>query len=216
MTNDESITNDESRGMTFRRLGLVIPLAFVIRASPRISHAKRGRRAHVYAASSFVAISLSIFATTLRSADNIGVLGARPRWKVLEKYQETITHDEFSHLVRDVYCTQGFAEDLIKIDNDSARILKNREAQSFFTLRFASDDNSQKKIPRLWYPGKSLPTAKIDKPLAGLRIALDPGHLGGKWAKMEERWFQVGDSVPVQEGDLVLRVSQMLAPRLKQ
>src|SRR2546430_12649453 len=32
--------------------------------------------------------------------------------------------------------------------------------------------------------------------------------LGGKWAKMEERWFQVGDSAPVQEGDLVLRVSQ--------
>ena len=215
MTNDELITNDESRAMTFRRLGLVIPLAFVIRASPRISHAKRGRRAHVYAASSFVAISLSIFATTLRSADNIGVLGARPRWKVLEKYQETITHDEFSHLVRDVYCTQGFAEDLIKIDNDSARILKNREAQSFFTLRFAKDETSRRPVPRLWRPAKSLPPLKQHKPLAGLRIALDPGHLGGKWAKMEERWFQVGEQPPVTEGDLTLRVSRMLAPRLR-
>src|ERR1700716_4562944 len=71
MTNDELITNDESRAMTFRRLGLVIPLAFVIRASPRISHAKRGRRAHVYEDSSFVAISISIFATTFRSPTNL-------------------------------------------------------------------------------------------------------------------------------------------------
>jgi hypothetical protein len=57
---------------------------------------------------------------------------------------------------------------------------------------------------------------KPDKPLSGLRIALDPGHLGGKWAKMEERWFQVGDSAPVKEGDLTLRVAQLLAPRLRE
>src|SRR5207248_11776749 len=53
------------------------------------------------------------------------------------------------------------------------------------------------------------------KPLAGLRIALDPGHLGGKWAKMEERWFKFGDTKPVTEGDLTLRVSRMLALRLR-
>jgi hypothetical protein len=60
-----------------------------------------------------------------------------------------------------------------------------------------------------------LPPAKPDKPFSGLRIALDPGHLGGKWAKMEERWFQVGDSPAVQEGDLALRVTRLLAPRLR-
>jgi hypothetical protein len=48
-----------------------------------------------------------------------------------------------------------------------------------------------------------------------LRIALDPGHIGGKWAKMEERWFKIGDSAPVQEGDLTLRVARILAPELR-
>jgi hypothetical protein len=33
---------------------------------------------------------------------------------------------------------------------------------------------------------------------------------------MEERWFQVGDAAPVQEGDLVLRVARILAPRLRE
>jgi N-acetylmuramoyl-L-alanine amidase len=60
-----------------------------------------------------------------------------------------------------------------------------------------------------------LPRAKQAKPLSGLRIALDPGHLGGKWAKMEERWFKVGDTKPVTEGDLALRVARLLAPKLK-
>jgi N-acetylmuramoyl-L-alanine amidase len=61
-----------------------------------------------------------------------------------------------------------------------------------------------------------LPHAKADKPLSGLRIALDPGHLGGKWAKMEERWFQVGNTQPIQEGDLTLKVARLLAPRLRE
>ena len=91
----------------------------------------------------------------------------------------------------------------------------NRDAQKFFTLRFADRDSDRKLVPRLWRPAKSLSPTKRDKPLSGLKIALDPGHLGGNWAKMEERWFQVGDSKPVQEGDLTLCVARLLATRLR-
>ena len=162
-----------------------------------------------------IAVHLSILPPASDAADNLGILGAHPRWNVLEKYQETITHDEFARLIDTVYCTHGFAADLITMDEKSARILTNRDAQKFFTLRFAQDETSREPVPRLWRPAKSLVPAKPDKPLSGLRIALDPGHLGGTWAKMEERWFQVGDSAPVQEGDLTLGVSRLLAPRLR-
>ncbi len=191
---DEGMTNNKARRPTFRHSSFVILSSFVIWAS------------------SFI---LLLYPLSLRAADDLGVLGSHPRWTVLEHYQETITHDEFAHLLHDVYCTHGFADDLFRIDNDSVRILKNREAQTFFTLRFAKDDASREPIPRLWHPAKSLPPASDEKPLTGLRIALDPGHLGGKWAKMEERWFQVGDSKPVTEGDLTLRVAKLLAPRLR-
>jgi hypothetical protein len=163
-----------------------------------------------------LATCLLIFPITEKAADNLGILGAQPKWAVLEKYQETITHDEFTRLIQDVYCTHGFAPDLIEISEKTARILMNREAQKFFTLRFAENDASRKAVPRLWRPAESLPPAKPEKPLSGLRIALDPGHLGGKWAKMEERWFQVGNSQPVQEGDLTLRVARLLASRLRE
>ena len=32
---------------------------------------------------------------------------------------------------------------------------------------------------------------------------------------MEERWFQIGDSPPVTEGDMTLAVAELLAPRLE-
>jgi N-acetylmuramoyl-L-alanine amidase len=157
----------------------------------------------------------AIFAVGLHAAENISVLGNKPRWDVLEHYQQTITRDEFAHLINDVYGTHGFAPDLIEIKDDTARILMNRDAQKFFTLRFTSGTEKLKPVSRLWRPAKSLPPMERNKPLLGLKIALDPGHLGGKWAKMEERWFQVGDSRSVQEGDLTLRVARLLATRLR-
>jgi hypothetical protein len=159
---------------------------------------------------------LLLFPLALQAADNISILGSKPRWSVLENYQETITHDEFAHLINDVYCTHGFAPDSVEINEKTARILTNRETQKFLTLRFAEKDDGRKPVPRLWRPANSLPPAKPEKPLVGLKIGLDPGHLGGKWAKMEERWFQVGNSPSVQEGDLTLRVARLLAPRLRE
>jgi N-acetylmuramoyl-L-alanine amidase len=174
---------------------------------------RRGDRRRVIRASVFL---LLFFPLALRAAEKISVLGTKPRWGVLEHYQETMTRDEFAHLINDVYCTHGFAPDLIQINDKTARILMNREVQRFFTLRFAADNAARKPVPHLWRTAKSLPPASQKKPLSGLKIALDPGHLGGSWAKMEERWFRVGDSKPVQEGDLTLRVARLLAPRLRE
>jgi hypothetical protein len=157
----------------------------------------------------------AILLTAVQAADNVSVLGSKPHWSVLERYQETITRDEFTRLIKDVYCTHGLAADLVEISDKSARILINRDAQEFFTLRFADTDDARKPVPRLWRPAELMPPAKPQKPLSGLKVALDPGHLGGSWAKMEERWFQVGSSPPVQEGDLTLRVARSLATRLR-
>jgi len=198
MRNDELMTNNEARNSALRHLRFDIPATFNIRAS------------------SLLSLALLAFWATAHAADNIGVLGSKPQWNVLQRYQKTITHDDFVRLINGVYCTQGFADDLIKISNDSAQILENREAHSLFELHFAADETSCAHVPRLWRPAKSLPPADPSKPLNGLRIALDPGHLGGNWAKMEERWFKVGDTKPVKEGDLALKVARLLAIRLKE
>src|SRR5438046_10256104 len=100
-----------------------------------VCHAVAWQR-RVIRASAF--LFTAIFAAGLQAAENISVLGNKPRWDVLEHYQQTITHDEFAHLINAVYGTHGFAPDLIEVKDDTARILLNRDAKKFFTLRFAA------------------------------------------------------------------------------
>src|SRR5438067_12924495 len=116
------------------------------------------RHSSFVVSSSFFLLCLMIPVTGF-PADNIGILGSKPKWDVLENYQRTITHDEFAHLINDVYCTHGLADDLIKIDDDAAQILTNRDPRKVFTLHFASDPNSTSRVPRLWRPAKLLPSA---------------------------------------------------------
>lgn len=54
-----------------------------------------------------------------------------------------------------------------------------------------------------------------DLPLAGLHLALDPGHIGGDWAPWEWRNFRISeDDFWVREGELVLAVAQHVRARL--
>ena len=150
-------------------------------------------------------------AAVSRAAANISPLGKAPDWQSLEKFQETITRDDFTRLLQNVYCTRGVPEKLIKVEDETARILIDKDEQRFFTLRFAKDPAAAKPPPRDWRPASALPPAPPERVLEGLKIAIDPGHIGGSWARMEERWFQVGDSKPVQEGDMTLLVAKILA-----
>lgn len=138
-----------------------------------------------------------------------------PEWAEIEAMQESITRDEFERLLRDVYAPKDAARELIEIHPDHASIVQQFGSPERFTLRFAKDAASAKPVPRFWRTRAEIGAALKGKPLAGMRIALDPGHLGGEWARMEGRWFQIGtDTVPVMEGDLTLRTSEHLARRL--
>ena len=164
-------------------------------------------------------ISLSLFlflCVSARAADHLSnPLADSPNWKLLQKFQKTITHDEFERLLRGVYCTHGISEDFIRVDEKVACILMDRDAQSWFTLRFATSEAKAAAIPRWWRAARVLPKSKKAGPLSGLKIALDPGHIGGAWAKMEERWFKSGDAAPVEEGEMTLFVAKMLAEKLR-
>jgi len=142
--------------------------------------------------------------------DPLSPLSTPPDWSKLQKFQQTITHDRFVHLLDDVYAVGGTARKWIKVEAAYAEIRTSGEHS--LKLQFARD--SRRKRPKYWHDPGALP-ADDEQPLAGLTIALDPGHLGGSWAKMEERWFQIGNATPVTEGDLTLYTAKLLAPRLE-
>ena len=113
-------------------------------------------------------------------------------------------------MLDEIYAPNDAFEDWIQIFPGHARI---KTDSAVYRLRFASE-TVQKPIERYWRPRSDLIPAGGEKPLEGLCIALDPGHLGGRWAQMEERFFQIGDSPPVREGDLVLIVAHLLEKEL--
>lgn len=157
------------------------------------------------------------FASSASAADHLSnPLADPPKWKLLEKYQRTITRAEFERLLREVYATHGISEELIRIDRDFACILMDHDAQTWFTLRFAKDERRRQPALHTWRTAQTLPRKKQKEILAGLKIALDPGHIGGDWAKMEERWFKLGEAPPVEEGEMTLRVARLLAPKLRE
>lgn len=139
-------------------------------------------------------------------------LGVRPEWSRLDGLQETITKSKFVDLLDRVYAPHGAWKGFIKIDGSSARI---STGGSSYVLRFAASSQKAKAAPRFWRRKSELPPPVKGKPLSGLKIAIDPGHIGGKWAKIEERWFQIGKGKPVAEGDMTLRVAKLLQDRLR-
>ena len=110
-------------------------------------------------------------------------------WSTLDRYQRTMTRLEFDFLLTNVYDTAGtLAGDLMYTSN-SVTI-------SGYTLQFAAE------APR-------------PSPHRIRRIVLDPGHIGGAWARMEERFFVRGNDRPVQEAALNLKVAHLLKQQLE-
>ena len=121
-------------------------------------------------------------------------------WSALERYQQTVSRAEFETLLANVYCPSGALADYLIFATNSVSVFSTTEKTNppLFALRFASPVLSSNSHP-----------------LSLKRIALDPGHIGGAWARMEERFFVHGKDRPVQEAELNLMVARLLKTRLE-
>lgn len=140
-------------------------------------------------------------------------LAPRPDWNRLQDYEGTITASEFRQLLEKVYVPDGSWKEWIALTPTQASITPLPGAAPI-PLALATPGTSPKAPPRFW-KGRAERAAFPGKPLAGLRIAIDPGHLGGRYARMEARWFRIGWSRPVEEGEMTLIVAKLLKERLE-
>ncbi|MGB0775564.1 MAG: hypothetical protein ACPGUY_06940, partial [Akkermansiaceae bacterium] len=143
-------------------------------------------------------------------------LGTRPDWTVLDIWQETITREDFERLLTEVYTVGDRWKSFITINADHAVIRTDtRKPDAVYKLKF-SHTLSEASPDRNWSGAGDLPPASKDKPLAGIHIAIDPGHIGGDTAKLEERWFKIGDNKPVMEGNMTLTTAKIIKKQLKE
>lgn len=152
---------------------------------------------------------------TASPLDKLSLLGEIPDWRELEPYQYTMARGDFEHLLQNVFTTDSSWQLFITIHEDSAEIVTSSNPdEPPFILNFATEE-IKRPSPRNWKTtaGRSAPSP--EKPLTDLHIAIDPGHIGGEWAKIEGRWFQIGQDKPVTEGDMTLHVAHLLKPLLE-
>ncbi len=82
-----------------------------------------------------------------------------------------------------------------------------------FTLYFGNKDKPQKKFPSL---------ENSHMPLKGLRVAIDPGHVGGSYAKIEAKYVEmlpnheknIYEPIAFHEGELSVITAKKLAKKL--
>jgi hypothetical protein len=145
-------------------------------------------------------------------------LAPTPDWNRLKAYEGAITREDFLAELTDIYADatgEAAWKGLIAIEDDGATITTSPGQ----LLRIAFAAQSPTEPPeRYWRTAVELPpvTDLAKQPLRHLRIAIDPGHIGGKWAQIEERWYKIpGKPTEVMEGELTLKTAQHLKPMLE-
>jgi N-acetylmuramoyl-L-alanine amidase len=137
-----------------------------------------------------------------------------PDWNELNAYQSVITRSQFLREMDAVFTVSPAWREWFEVGADEVKIRSSPDPADVFRLRFAPE-GLEGKPPRYWRDAAELGPAPAGRPLEGVKIAIDPGHIGGPWGKMEERWFQIPGSQPVQEGDMTLAVAKLLKPQLE-
>ena len=133
-----------------------------------------------------------------------------PEWRLLDSGQGKLTRSEFEERLKRTFDPNGALRAYLLFDDGGVTLFRDRaRTQPLHRLTFAREPSiSSGPIPRLSVGDPA-------RPLAGKTICLDPGHIGGDWADIEERTFRIGRDQPVVEGELNLRVSRILEKRLQ-
>lgn len=124
-------------------------------------------------------------------------------WSALDDYQGTLSAGELREALEKVYTIGDTWQEVISITDDLATI---QTSGAPFLLRLRPGDSPPPlDVRRYWR----------ESPLQGLRIAIDPGHIGGDFSSTEERDFGVPGDKRVREGEIALLAARHLKPLLE-
>jgi len=140
----------------------------------------------------------------------VSTLLPHAQYKDFDIYQETLSFqeakDKIGYLLHDPDIEQFYT-----VMHDALYVFASaqdqHEGKSEFVLRFGTRPKPQ---PDVFKPNHS-----VTKSLAGLRIAIDPGHLGGDMASVEERFVTMTHPnkkthIQFAEGDLTFWTAKIL------
>ncbi|HEY1051193.1 MAG TPA: hypothetical protein VGE39_15590, partial [Prosthecobacter sp.] len=147
--------------------------------------------------------------------DRLSPLGTKPDWLKLQSYHQTMTRAEFEAAMRDVYGDSSPLPPPWKLEMDGVVVQTGDPAKPEARIAFSNRAQAPQAGTRTWRRVSELPPLKGRPLLSDIHIAIDPGHIGGAWSVMEERFLSFAPNESIQEGHLTLITAQVLAERLK-
>ena len=147
--------------------------------------------------------------------DRLSTLGTKPDWLKLQSFHQVLTRSEFEAAVLNVYSDGSPFPPPWKVEADGVVVLTGDPVKPEARIAFATRPESPLPGTRTWRTASEMPPLKGRPLLSDIHIAIDPGHIGGGYAQMEERRLSFAPGEAIQEGDLTLTTAQVLAERLK-
>lgn len=147
--------------------------------------------------------------------DDLSPLALEPEWSLLEKWSGTMTRQEFEAAAGEIYRDGSPLPPPWRIEGDTLIVQTGLESPPTVRIQFREEHVDPPPPERSWHRASELPPLDGRPPLSDVHIALDPGHIGGGWARMEERFLSFKEGESVQEGDLTLMTAKILMDRLR-
>ena len=142
-------------------------------------------------------------------------LATQPIWRKLEAFSRTLTLQEFETALRVNYSDGTAFPPPWKVGTDNVTVDTGDEDAPTVKIEFRPPNEKPADVARFWRKAEELPPIAGRPPLSDVHISIDPGHIGGLFAKMEERFLSFHPGEAIQEGDLALLTAEVLKKRLE-
>ena len=140
---------------------------------------------------------------------------SRAEWSDLGRFSETLTRGEFEQRL-EVFDPFHGLDQFLQVTNDSVRIFAAPGRDQLVEVRFASSPGRVKRLPVGFATVSEIFRGSASKPLAGLRVVVEPADIGGRWGGWDDRSTYYRGYGRIQEGDLNLTVAKILEQNLRQ
>lgn len=155
--------------------------------------------------------------STTRAAIQPGDLLKDPsteEWGALSRFDGRMSRAQFEEKLQTIFDPFGGLRMFLKITEFSVEVFSTTTQETLLaTIGFAT---TQQPPPVRPSPEGAAFQSGSSNSLQGLTLMIDPADIGGAWGPMENRSSYYKGYGRIQEGDLNLLVSKLLADRLRQ